>query len=613
MTQFRVTDEITLIPVLHYSVDSAVKVSRCLKTLRPDAIAIELPSICHEFIIQGVHRLPDISSVRIETSSSVHYIPIEPCDPLIEACRVALDKNIPVYSIDLFENKYPDFHDYIIDPYAIKVLGLERYVEMTLFQPMSPKIPRSIYDEMREEEMAQRIFELSLRHGHVVAFIGLYHLFPISQKIRYGTFLSQKNKKLQEYSIDLISYPEGRVRELLMYPGYITEEYEAWRSSPNQSEFDTLILYSKIIEDALAPEVAKDASLPKMVESVMNYFKRISRVRGGLVGSLRELIESTQGMLGQRASYLVWKKATSYPYLKNIDNLPEIDLKPQDLWGSQATIRFRPTIPSHKSTLFETVLRHEEDHHNKFFSPRQTICSYPAEDIIIESFGKVIQKRGLDLLQEESKKTMPFTSSMEDGVHIQETIRKRIGATLPIIYVEKREVLSGKVGSCVVIFHEDTEEALTQDYSDFPWAMTWQGEHTQESDMAFYATNPMAGIVGPGIARCTYGGFLLSYPPRRLFNVWYDPEYTQQFLKRQDILLAAGIDYSLEPIIIYTAPNPPSSDLVNYASVRGKRIVFIPIQRFSQKRMKRLQIFHILDSKERRDIAQEYINDIVFD
>ncbi len=43
--------------------------------------------------------------------------------------------------------------------------------------------------------------------------------------------------------------------------------------------------------------------------------------------------------------------------------------------------------------------------------------------------------------------------------------------------------------------------------------------------MALYATDPMRQVVGPGIMRATYGGFMLTYPPGRLFDVWRDPDY----------------------------------------------------------------------------------------
>ncbi len=39
----------------------------------------------------------------------------------------------------------------------------------------------------------------------------------------------------------------------------------------------------------------------------------------------------------------------------------------------------------------------------------------------------------------------------------------------------------------------------------YPWRTTWIGEHAQESDMAFYATDLRDNVVGPGISRCEYG------------------------------------------------------------------------------------------------------------
>ena len=66
--------------------------------------------------------------------------------------------------------------------------------------------------------------------------------------------------------------------------------------------------------------------------------------------------------------------------------------------------------------------------------------------------------------------------------------------------------VSGEVGAVVVIFDEDPENR-------YPWQMTWLGEHSQESDMAFYSTDPYEQLVGPGIPRAEYGGFL--FPIRR--------------------------------------------------------------------------------------------------
>jgi len=48
-------------------------------------------------------------------------------------------------------------------------------------------------------------------------------------------------------------------------------------------------------------------------------------------------------------------------------------------------------------------------------------------------------------------------------------------------------------------------------------------------------------MVGPGIGRGEYGGFLMSLPARRMFDVWKDPDYTIAESKAERLLLA-GLD-----------------------------------------------------------------------
>ena len=81
-----------------------------------------------------------------------------------------------------------------------------------------------------------------------------------------------------------------------------------------------------------------------------------------------------------------------------------------------------------------------------------------------------------------------------------------------------RERINGDVGSVVVIFDDDHDDR-------YEYMTTWLGEHQNESDMAFYSTFPFEHLVGPGIGRAEYGGFLMTLPPRRMFDVWSDPDY----------------------------------------------------------------------------------------
>jgi len=160
--------------------------------------------------------------------------------------------------------------------------------------------------------------------------------------------------------------------------------------------------------------------------------------------------------------------------------------------------------------------------------------------------------------------------------------------------------VKGEVGAVIVAFDpEDRDDR-------FPHRMTWQGEHDQESDMALYSTVPDQQVVGPGIARCEYGGFLLTWPPGRMYLVWEDPEFATA-LTPGERLLMAGIDYAMDRMVVYVAPSPPRAFLRQYAARRDRRIVHVPIGTLSPPTLKRIRFFHMLDGRQVRSYAREFI------
>jgi hypothetical protein len=149
------------------------------------------------------------------------------------------------------------------------------------------------------------------------------------------------------------------------------------------------------------------------------------------------------------------------------------------------------------------------------------------------------------------------------------------------------------VGAVVVIFDEDPDNR-------YDYLTTWLGEHQNESDMAFYSTQPFARLVGPGIGRAEYGGFLMTLPPRRLFDVWGDPDYEFARTKPERLLLAA-LDYSIHRHIVYVAANPPRSIFRSIAGHLNRSILYVPIGQLSPTRLKKIRVVHVLDSRARRN------------
>jgi hypothetical protein len=151
----------------------------------------------------------------------------------------------------------------------------------------------------------------------------------------------------------------------------------------------------------------------------------------------------------------------------------------------------------------------------------------------------------------------------------------------------------------VVIFDEDTEDR-------YQYLTTWLGEHQNESDMAFYSTFPFDHLVGPGIGRAEYGGLLMTLPPRRLVDVWSDPDYDYAESKSERLLMAA-LDYSVERFVVYVASKPPRSIFRSIAGHLQRKILYVPIGQLSPTKVKRLRVVHVLDSYSRRAEAKEYI------
>jgi hypothetical protein len=189
-----------------------------------------------------------------------------------------------------------------------------------------------------------------------------------------------------------------------------------------------------------------------------------------------------------------------------------------------------------------------------------------------------------------------FSTSLLDGIDLRETLRNWHKGR---VYVREANRIGGDAGALCVIFDEDAEDR-------YSYLATWQGEHQNESDMAFYATNPAAHIVGPGIGRAEYGGFLMTLPARRMSYVWSDPDYAFAESKSETLLLAA-LDYSVERHVVYVAAKPPRSVFRSIAARLNRSIIYIPIGALSSDKVKRLRIVHILDSYARRKEAKDYI------
>jgi hypothetical protein len=634
------------LPILHYRMEFAHLVREALSTLKPDCIAIELPQTLESQFLRGIRRLPELSVLAYQVGEQSIFLIVEPADPLIEASRLALEHGIPLHLIDVDLDSYPAHNEPLPDSYAVQRIGLEPFYRQVaeLYRGSVPGED----DQHRERGMAFRLQQLSACHDRVLFVCGMSHL----ERIR-DLFAKPQAQPLTRTRRDGISlfnlHPECCHEVLAEYP-FLSAIYESRRSllppepapggpslRKSFNAFELILGGKQSIpeEEALSESIQRSAHrigaegempdrqkvmLRLFLEAARHYsqetgekvhywqkrsFFRFARncalLSHLLLPDLYQMLAAARSCLDDNFAYAFYRLAVCYPWQREASDLPNLRLTAAELWSATRRIRFRPREQQRgkgRSGIKMTNRKKEKAPGawlDGFDDP--SICSYPPEDLIIEEYGRNLKRIGARQISEEQGRSEPFTASLLDGIDMRETIRNLHEGK---IYVRENKRLQRGIGCVVVVFDEDRESTR------FPYCMTWLGEHEQESDMAFYATPPGGNIVGPGISRCEYGGFMLSYPPRRMSDVWQDRDYSAA-LGKGEVLLMAALDYSLEKDIIYAAARPTRSFLKQQAARLGKRIIYLPLGSLSPVALKKLRVFHILYGRDKRDIAKDYV------
>lgn len=593
-----VKDNIYAVPVLHYNMEMAAAAHLAFNEVKPDCVAVELAETMQTELIHAASRLPDISVVvAYDRQQAPLYYICEPCDAAFEALRLSLETNVPAFCIDLDVDEYPDVREDLPDPYAIQKIGLKSYYEAFL---LAGEFKKSQADLDREMHMARRLKELSLSYDKVLFVGGMVHIqniFKLIDRLEFPSIAHATRDAVQLCTLTDIS-----CRDVLAEYGWLSMHYETSRADflggASSAEFPSdrqKIIYKLFKEAAIKyTENSGEHFFGYHMRNLMKFLKNYARITGRLMPDLYQMLSAAKACVDHNFAYETWVLATEYPFRKNVDNLPELDLSVEDVWKNAKLLKFH-LKKKHQKAKF--AARFKKGRSNiQFKAPGPfSICSYPPEDVLIERFGEFLKRKGSQILLQENARTIPFSTSIEDGIDVRETIRHWHEKKL---FVKTQGKPPGTVGSIVIIFDED--------YQNYPWDTTWIGESNQESDMSFYATHLTNNVVGPGISKCEYGGFMMTYPPRRLTDVWSDPDY-RDCRSKAEVLLMSAIDYSVQPLITYVAAKPPRSALKSYASRYGKKIVYFPIGQLSPVTLSKLRTFHVLEGHEKRDIAGEYI------
>jgi hypothetical protein len=596
-------NQIRMVPVLHNRVEFALEVRRAFEAFRPRHVAVEYPDTLKEKTLAAVQRLPLLSVVYYEEVDGVFtYLPLEPTDGQVEAIRLGLSAGLPIHFVDRDTDGYlPDFSS-MPDPYAVTRIGYSAYCGAYMGADRAHTV--SPEDILREKTMAYHLQQLE-KTGERVLFVGgLFHAGRILGMLAQPQ--TQVIGRRVRKGVGLAHLHGDSSREIMGEMPYLAAAYESGRSG--HADLDRLKVQMELIRDAQKGywKTTKETLSRSQIRILNRFARNYALLTGNLAPSFYQLIVAARGAVDDNFAYEVWEKGSDYPWQTEAPGLPVLRLEGEDLFLDQKRIRFHRQMKTLRTRLVPVPVRKKrrERRPGEWREDFKgiSICSYPPEDVAVEGYGHYLRKKALEIKTDGNSHIEPFSSSLLDGLDIRETMRQWI--TGGAIYVREERPLKGKVGSVVVIF--DPDYPNPEGRENFPWRVTWLGEHAQESDMAFYSTPAGEVMDGPGISRCQYGGFMLSYPPLRVYDIWRDPFF--QFARNKpERLLMAALDYSIERHVVYVSAAPPSGWCQGMAARMGKRIIYLPIGTFSPVALKKIREFHVLDGHHVRRYARDHI------
>jgi hypothetical protein len=593
-------ERFTYFPVVPGRLEFSIEVRQAVLRQRPQVVALELPVTLQAAWMRAVARLPEMSLIfypdeTLDLDQAI-YVPIEPADPFTEAIRTGLEIGAEIVFVDPDAGQRPHLKDAYPDPYAIRHIGLARYIEAYRVypQPRSPEISRHAAGIAWKLQGADPL-------ATVLVVVSLNLLDPLLEAMEEPQ--AQPLARTRRQGVELFNpHPESLAEITLEYP-QLQWRYESFRRLPE----DWRLIDRRHAQLAVFREAEKqyEASTGEHIAHwqrslLARYTRNLALAANELSAGLFDLAVAARAVADDNYAWEVWEAAGRYPPQNADSDLVTLRVSGEEVWMDTRRIRLRRRLPNPKRRLrsFGLKPRKKEKFPGEWASQLNGdgICSYPPEDLVIEDYGRFLKKKGKGILSEERVRVEPFTTSILDGIDLRETIRKWYEGR---IYVRQFQKIRGEVGAVVVIFDEDRDNR-------YPYMTTWLGENQNESDMAFYSTFPFDHLVGPGMGRAEYGGFLMTLPPRRLYDVWQDADYQSAESKSERLLLAA-LDYSIHRHVVYVAARPPRSIFKTVASRTGRTIVYIPIGQLSPASLKKIRVVHVLDGYDKREIAKDYL------
>lgn len=635
----RLSARVTCFPVIHGSGDFALAVRRMMLEQSFDCVAVPLPPSFQADVERGIELLPSPTMVTQAESSqygqewspesdeadeevggdaddfegdsdvddeepSHSYVPIDPCQPVIAALRAAMSEHIPRAFIDLETSRFEPNSAVLPDAYALKQVTPEQFAVAVL-----PAIERPQLQQVRDRivHMAAQLRRLEEKHESILFVCSILDWPWIRE-----AYVERLESKAEDDLVEETSLYQPEPRTLLFMLGelpFITGLYERARAELEDDDNLSIDGVKELLLTAredYRSELKRRARkiTPHLLRQCLKYVRNLTLFERRFTPDLYTIITAAKQTAGDQYALHVAEAAREYPYQDDL-NLPPISLGvDRGRLPDGEIVRLVSRLPGPPLVwrglqLQKRPDRRERDQWRMRWNPYSQ-CSWPPEDKQIEDFRAHVFDRAKAVMGADLARTEPFTTSILDGIDIRDTLRHWYEEK---IYVKVLPPSSGKLDCVVMLFDSPA------DPRDYPWRTTWYAEHMEESTLAFFASDFSKELVGPGIALANYGGALFLFPPMSIPDIWRDKslDFTETLEER---LLAAACAYSACPHIALLSAAPPGPGWRRLAQRYKKKWVHLPLGQFSDATVQQLRMVHVLNGKEVRSYASEFIRKV---
>ncbi len=624
-TPLSLGNRITCLPVVHGSGDCALAVRKWLLEHACDCLAVGLPSSFKAEVLTAVEQLPtpaivlqkclptyqsqwnplddrDGGDAQPALGDDWSYVPIDPCQPVIMALRVALGEHWPIEFCDLETNAYEPMASAMPDPYALKTVALEKFATAIL---PSLSRPYELQARQRLQYMAWRLRELEKAHQHIVLVCSILE-WPWLRE----AYFDRTEKEFPTHdSVEAPATHAVNQNSLIFLFGelpYITGLFEQARVALDDDENLSIDGVKQLLMSARSSylqDLGKRARriTPLLLSQCLKYIRNMTLLEHRMTPDLYTMGVAAQQILGDQYAIHLIQTARNYPFHEEFDK-PSITLGiDQARLPDGETVGVVSRLPGQPVSwrslqLRRKPVREEMERWKTQWNPYSQ-CSWPPEDTLIESFRTRVMDRAKAMIGADLARSEKFSTSIKDGIDIRETLRHWYDGD---IYVKVMPPSVGTMDCCVMLF--DTPA----DPRDYPWRTTWFAEHKDESTLAFFASDFQNEIIGPGIALATYGGAMFLYPPVAITDIWQDPRLN--FANNlEDRLLAAACLHSRERQIALLSPKAPGANWRSIAKRFHRQLVHIPLSHFNDAMIQQMRMVHVLNGREVRSYAEHFI------